>query len=372
MRKPLRRPAIALGLLAAVGGGACSGSPRTARPTASPTPTPTLSPTPTASPTPKPAVATGMAYTDRGDLSYLDVASGVVTRLTVDGDSRQERSPVFTDAQTVAFAVDRDIVEIDVKTKARRIIRSVGGVIHAIDWNADRTQLAVLFDRNDPGGVGLTLRVEAFGSGSTREVRRFKPWDGRGGSDDDEVAVRWSPDGAKLLAVLTPLDTVSNQTMFVLTQDGKDAVPPRFGTMARWAPGSQTVYYRDYAAPGAWHAIDTATGTLSDLAMRRSTARPAVSADGKLIVHDEGDGTPTVYVYDVSARTERVLTTGVLSAVWLSPEAIAATQVRQCIPGTDCEGAWVSEHRARRVALSTGAKTTLSATSTFDAAAFSA
>jgi hypothetical protein len=362
---------IAALLLAAACGS--SGVPRSEPSFTPTTPSATMSPSaPTPStPTSPQRIATKVAFTDRGDLYLYEVADDLVRPLVVDGPNSQERSPHFTDAATVTYAAGPSVTEVDTASGVRREIRKMPGEVRALTWNADRSTLAVLFDRHDPNGTGLTLHLAAFGDNNSRDIRRFKPWDGRGGSDSDDVSVSWSPDATKIIVVITPPDTVSNTTMFVLDTTGKDLVPPRFGTMARWGADSQTIYYRDFGAMRAWHTINIATGGVRDPAMTRGTVRPALSPDGTVLAYDDGARKPTIYLFDVRSGRERKLTAGYVGPLWLSQDALAATVVRECVPGTDCEGNWVHERDTVRIAVGDGSTRPLTLRSTvYSAVAF--
>lgn len=319
---------------------------RTATPSTSAT---TASPSPASTPGP---TTKAIVFSQDGDLYYYDVATDGLRLLTEDGQQITERSPRFNDESTIVFGTDTAIVEIDVKTRAKREIRKAAGIVHQVALSPNRRSIAYLYDRNDRTGLGLNLRVVGLDPPSERDVRSFKPWQGRGGSDDDDVYLAWSPDGSKLLVVLTPLDTVGRETMFVLDANGADIVPPRFGTTARWAPDSRTIYFRDFGDERAWHALDVQTKSIRDLAMRRATARLHVSPDGTVLFHDRGVDGGAIYVYDVARNRERRLATGRIGAVWLSQDAVAATVVKPC--RGDCEGPWVHQHKCSRITLADG------------------
>ncbi len=330
---------------------ASCGSNESAGPVTSLMPTESTSPSPTPSPT-TPTSAAAVAYTDDGDLYHYDVRTDRVTRLTTDGAKRSEVSPRFTDAATVAFAAGRSIIEIDVAGKVEREIHRAAGNVQVLAWSPDRTTLAYLYDRGDQG-VAMTLHVTNLETDATADVRNFKPWLGRGGGEDDEVSLQYSPDGKLLLVVLTPLDTVSKETLFVMKPDGKDAVPPRFGTFGRWSLDSGTAYYRDYQAPRAWHTLNVSTGAVGALGMAANTHRPALSWDGTMLAYDESEQA-AIFVFDLASGRERKLAGGRIGPIWLSADALAATDVGDCTPGTDCEGAWVHKHTASRIAVADG------------------
>lgn len=167
---------------------------RTGKPAASPSPTPTGSPSPTPA-----RSASVVAYSDEGDLYIYDVAADTVRRLTKDPDVR-EVTPRFTDPATVTYGSGRKIIEVDIASGVKREIRTVPGPAQALDWNPDRTELAVLYDRRSGGDVGLTLRLEAFGGGESRELRAawLRTRAARGSAVDALVVALAEPGGTIL------------------------------------------------------------------------------------------------------------------------------------------------------------------------------
>lgn len=354
-----------------VSSAACNSS----TPQAEPTPTMSQTVSPSETPTPSPqGIATNVVFEDREDLYVYDVAGNVVRPLFRNGSKNAEYSPIFTDAGTIAYASDRSVFEVDLASERKREIRKFPGEVGPIAWSPDRSTLAVLYRRPDPNDRGYTLRLDELRAGRSRDIRKFQPWNGRGGSDADEVRIEWSPDGTKIIVVITPLDTTSKKTMFVVDLEGKDVVPGRLATMARWVD-SGSVVYRDFEDAGqSWHLLDLDSGNVRDLAMTRGTVRPALSPDRKLIAYDDGEGTPTIFVFDLAAGRERKLASGSLAVLWLANDSVAATVVKPCVPATDSRGSCVSEgsrvhqRKAVRIGLD-GSSRSITLRDTFTAAA---
>jgi len=224
-----------------------------------------------------------------------------------------------------------DLMEIDLASGKRKVVRRLT-VGTAYDWSPDGETLAAYGITPD----GQSMELHIFGDGPQR-VRQFKPILGRGGFVNyDETRIEWSPDGRHLLLLDTALDTQQDETLYVLTADGRDALPPRSGTWARWSGDSSTIYClcsRSGAAVNecTWQAIDLARGTAEPLPIP-AASRPSASPDGRFLAFDDGADTPAVHMLDleVPAARPRLLARAALAPIWLSPTRLAVTDTRPC------------------------------------------
>lgn len=308
----------------------------------------------------------------------FDVPSRSLKRLTSDRNRRVEASPRFTAPNRVAFVADGGaIVELDLDRGTPHEVLRAG--VYAFDFSPDRSALAYYDIRE---GDSAVVNVFSISRGTTRQLRIFMHPGGRGAfPESDETRVSWSPDGKKLLVQDTSLtspiqDTVLNtsegNTLFVLGLDGRDIVPPRPGTWARWGLDSRTIYYREFAGEGRWQALDTRDGSVSRLAMSLGEY-PVLSPDGNLIAYDDGTEEPAVFVFDIATGKERKVAEGRVALLWLSASALAGTDVRPCQPDPgeeECSShspLWEETGTASSIEVASGKSFKLPVTSTLDA-----
>jgi len=100
----------------------------------------------------------------------------------------------------------------------------IGGDIHTYSWSPDQSQIAYIVNNiNDANrDTGGTTQIRLINVNSKEDIllKELPVPAGRGGSMDDERAVRFFPDGTKLLAVETALyprlpETEDQGTLFV-------------------------------------------------------------------------------------------------------------------------------------------------------------
>lgn len=314
-----------------------------------------------------------VAYASGDDVWVYDVAADRTRQVTADED--MQRDPRFVDADTVSFAQvpPREagptlLVEQDLDGSARTLL-STDGKIASHDWSPDGRTAAVLATGMDDRAHVL---VWSRGEGREREIRDLGPLQGReilAGAD--EFRVSWSPDGALILVVETgiyaPDDDQTGPSLYVLRPDGSDAVEPRDGTFARWAPDSRTVLFRRGAQ---WRALDVATGEEQRLEGADGLAElPDVSPAGRFLAADSGsdEEDPSVLVYDREGSSARTVAEGV-APLWISEEELLVTEVRPCGGGDECvhAPAWRPTGRALRVSLGGGDPEPVALTRTVD------
>lgn len=352
-------------------------------PSAAPSTVDSASPTPTAAPSVTFA-ASRIVYANRfwddvpktqqDDLWLYDVGANTVRRLTSDAGSTLEFDPRFRQPDTVTFIADPQrsgatIVDLDLSTgKRTQIVRDASPII-SFSWKPGGTALAYL---TDPG----RLVIFRLADRKTLTVPLPPPQEGygRGGGDDDEVSVWWSPGADAILVVNTarccPADDPGS-TIYVVRLDGSLIVPAQRGTFARWSANGRTVFFRGlYEETAPWVALDVATGSLRTLPTVSGAMHPAVSPDGRYLAYDDGRPTPSVYVFDIAAGTERTIGPG-LGPLWLESELLAVTEARPCrddeVCGDHAGPRWRGTGHVSAVSLPDGSGRALSLTSTIDA-----
>lgn len=340
----LRRCAGALVALVLITSG-CSGkgesqgrpTPAGSSPSASNTPSPTTtSASPTQSPRPKPVPsARKVVYEFDGDLYLYTVATDSVTRLT--SSSAFEYDPKFIDSNRISFLTYQSepakafIYEMRLGTKARKLLlttSSVGRIMtHA--WSPARSTVAYLTLHET---AGFALRFFVPSSKSDRSVRNFGKFEGREYGNDDSLHVEWQPDGRAVLVVGTPLE--SGRTMYVVRGTGANAIAPRAGTFARYAPDGSRIYYREFGGQERWRQVTVPGGAVTAILVARGSYRPSISRDGRSLAFDNGAATPSVYVYSFSARTYRRAGPG-FDPLWLTTTTLAVRNAVRCAPTSD-------------------------------------
>jgi hypothetical protein len=215
---------------------------------------------------------------------------------------------------------------------------SVKGYVMDLAWSPDGSSVAYLLHTEIPDSINqLWLKTE------TAPPRALTPpmtVFGRGGSVDDQILVRFSPDGKYLAMVDTyaskAAPTSPDQANFqVRAADGTLAfVPPSaldapptklspFVTMAAWSHQSDRLYYRDLAGVHRWDP----PGTVGTIAAGLTWYSPTVSTDDRYVAYARatGDnaltGQPYVEIRDLSSNTVRDLA-GIRSAPWFLTETL--------------------------------------------------
>jgi hypothetical protein len=279
-----------------------------------------------------------VVWAEKGDVWLYDGETGRRRPLTTDGVARHDSKPRFRSGGMVTyltssqeFGPDPAMFEFDLATGKSEMVRLLPGYIRAYDWSPDGNALAYYSAPAEDQATELHIT----GNGLPR-LRRFTPILGRGGFVDyDETRVEWSPDGRHLLMQDTALDASQDETLYILSADGSDALAPRRGTWARWSADGRTVYC-NCATTAAdddcrWMAIDLAGGVSTPLLIP-SGARPSVSPDGRLLAYDDGEDTPRLYVLDPRqpGSRPRFLARAAIAPIWLTPSRLAFTNTRPC------------------------------------------
>ncbi len=209
---------------------------------------------------------------------------------------------------------------------------AVKGDVMDVAWSPDRSSVAYLLYTEVPDAMNqLWLKT---GSAPPRALTPPIPLFGRDGSANDQILVRFSPDGKYLLMVDTYVAGAAPASpdqaiVQVRTADGSLAfVPPsalgtsgsKLGpsiTMAAWARRSDRLYYRDSDGVHTWDP----PSTVGTMASGLTWYSPTVSADDRYVayVRTVGDnaltGQPYVEIRDLASNAVRDLS-GIRAAPW--------------------------------------------------------
>jgi Tol biopolymer transport system component len=282
--------------------------------------------------------------------------------LTTDGAKLVEILPQLTGRGTVSFVragaeqkPGAALFEVGAEagSKPTKLFEAENGNIFRYDWHPDGGSVAFLeFDEEGASALNIWTRAD----GKIRTVKSFPRLLGRGVGLEDEVSVAWAPDGKSILVVDTFRNPPLTQTMWVVDTDGKDVVPARAGTFARWSTDAKTLFYKEYGASSDWLRLTLDGNETAKFAIPGDRLNPALSPDGKWIALNGGGTQPSAYVFDLSAGKERKVGSGVV-LLWISSSAVVVTDVRPCTDAEECfEGpAWKALGTASRLTLS-GAK----------------
>lgn len=306
--------------------------------------------------------ARAITYGHQGDIWLYGVATRENHRLTGAGFECMEANPSFRTPGVISFVADGVLHDFDLRSgDIDEVARTTYG-INWYGWSPDGGTLAYLGSTTD--GTRSLLVIRDTKTGAERTIRTLVTAEGRCGSQDDEAAITWSPDGSSILVVVTHLEEGSN-TMYVVTPSGDDVVPPQKGTHARWSPDGKTVYYREFSGKRRWFAFDVTSGTKRGLAMTPGTYRLSVSPDGRALAYDgDSDGVAS-YVYDLATAQERRLAAGRAAPVWLSAETIVVSNTTKC---EDCmDMTWQAAGSTSRVEVASGTRQSFPMTSTMEA-----
>jgi hypothetical protein len=349
--------------------GACSGSSGsgTATPTATVSPSPTATGTTTETPVAGPRAA-AVTYEVRGDLYLYEVATDAVRPLTRDGDDPRQTAPKFRDSNTISYLQDGTVFDIDTGGGPARKVFKEGDSVRGFDWSPDGRSLAAIVLR----GKSWRLSIMTPADGKVRDIKTVAIGDfGRGGVDEDETRVEWSPDGTKISVVDTgALEASAPQfngaTMLVIGVDGSSPIAARRGTFARWSADGTTIFYTEFGGDGRLLAVDLTGGAVTTLAATAPVRRPVPAPAGALIAFDDGNPATSVSVFNAATGVTRRLGSGV-APLWLGTDAVIVSSTRPCTNEECAEGPqYVLLNKAARLALD-GTTTDVKATGTLDA-----
>jgi dipeptidyl aminopeptidase/acylaminoacyl peptidase len=272
-------------------------------------------------------------------------------------------NPQFLDARRVSFVDRREtddalpfgrdsLYVMDIATRAVTEVLRLDATILSYRWTKDATKVVYEIGSSEirvedgkqvPFGVNL-LCLYDVSEERTRTVRRLEYIVGRGGHESDERRLDWSPSENAVLVV----DTIQPTHIYVVDREGRDLVPPRSGTFARWI-NDKTVIFRQEnqlrndgtLREGRWVMLDVTTGMQLQFDLPKGTSRPEISPDGRLIAFDDADREdPSTYVFDRSTGQSRLLVRGFGAPIWLSTEVVAVTAGGPCPPRTECNDFW--------------------------------
>lgn len=314
-------------------------------------------------PTPLERGPTSVVFTRSGigrsadtDLFQYRWRSDSLERLTRDGEARVEHDPRFSLGDEVTYVVSDPFPQI-LQTGAGASMTSVlvehrRGSIISHDWHEGRHLMAYLLVRN-----GLEARVYDPSTGDTRFIRRFGDPSFREWGADDEVLIRWAPNGRWISVVNT---FTGGPTLHVFNLRGRDVVPARRATLPRWAPDENVLYFRDYdvETPG-WRAMEMGSGTATSLGLTPGTVHPAVSPDGRwLAASADAAGSP-VYLLDLETDTEREIGQSLVAPLFLAEDTLAVSPVENCSVSRCGVDTWAVSGPAISITIADGRETPL-------------
>ena len=349
---------------------ACTGRSEERAKTQTPTPSPSAASAVCGKQIKSPSQADSRAKRDavvfpiRDGIRLYDISTRSVTVLRhglAAGSYRVD--PQFLDAQRVSFVDRREaddalpfgrdsLYVMDIATRAVTEVLRLDATILSYRWTDDATkvvyeigssELRVEDGKQVPFGVNLLCFYDV-NEGRTRTIRRLEYIVGRGGHESDERRLDWSPSENAILVV----DTIQPTHIYVVDREGRDLVPPRSGTFARWID-QETIIFRQEnqlrsdgtLREGRWLMLDVTTGMRLQFDLPKGTSRPEISPDGRLIAFDDGDREdPSTYVFDRSTGLSRLLVRGFGAPIWLSTEVVAVTAGGPCPPRTECNDFW--------------------------------
>jgi WD40 repeat protein len=283
--------------------------------------------------------AKSLLFVDPGGLWFYSIGAADARRVVE--DPSQHHGLAMRTATEASYFDENTLRTYDSNESASHTLLTVFGGV-TLDWNPDGKSLAYLTQDDNEKGSSVAVFLYTPG-GQPRRLWTSRAWGGRGGTQLDEISIAWSPDGDSLLIVVTPLDTalegdtiVTADTIYVVRTDGSQPLKPRLGTMARWSADGRSIYYRHHGPSGAWRVMSVADGDEKALGLPSEAYRPRVSPDGTKIAFDDGREHPSLFVFDITSGTTRLIGKDYVAPVWLSATSLAAGKTTVC---GRCEGA---------------------------------
>jgi WD40 repeat protein len=263
------------------------------------------------------------------------------------------------DGETSKLGQD-SLFEVSLQTGEATEFLRLNNRVLSYAWNPDGTLLAYLLRAETATGLlPVALCVWEATTGRARLLTSITQPFGTATDQRQEERVSWSADGKYVLAV----ETTANPSMFVVDLSGHHVIKSKAGTFARWLNDDTLLYQRDPRdATSAWNWFELGIGGRSRrMGLPSEAFRPALSPDGKTLAFDDGEDSPSIFLYDIASGGIRQVASGFAAPIWLRSDLLAATAAG---PANVGEIPWSAKPETSAISIDTGEIRRLSLPST--------
>jgi hypothetical protein len=344
----------------------CTGDEPKATPSVSPSPSvsASVSPTPStsaSSPAPAGRTAKLIVRAEYDKIWLYDVGANTEKVLLSRAGVRDAR---FESPSLITYSLESNeryyLRQVAISGAQDRVLFESPEPIQAYAWSPGRKAVAMITTRRSDDT--MSLHVWRRGQGVSF-IRRFGEQEGREFFDLDDISVRWSPDGERVLLNLSTLNDDADGRMFVIRR-GQHVVPPRDAAQGIWVSNRRAVYM-DWQAPNRWHSVDITTGTVRPLAITNRGHDASLSPDGSSIAYAAGED---IHVFTIATRSDRLVATKSMKPIWLSDSVLLYTKIKYCT-SEDCAPEpidYAHLDKTERVRVSSGRRSATALRNTLD------
>ncbi|OGY21702.1 MAG: hypothetical protein A2113_04060 [Candidatus Woykebacteria bacterium GWA1_44_8] len=288
---------------------------------------------------------TKFAYTDKGNIWVLDVVTKKKAQVTKDGsDEIYNSQPIFFDENSFTHLKCKSEkcelwrVDFSGETFTTEQIKKFGGLIRSYDVDSKLKTLIYLAGEEtlaDQGSEINRLHLFKFDTQKDKVIYETEVV-ARGGSSDDAIGTKISPNGSKILFVNTVKQT--DQEIIVILDSAGNKLATLSGKITGpvWKADSNTFIYRDIEKGVFSYTVETKKS--EEISNETDWSGLSVSVDGKYCAHNKeykaGDSgviaDSEVYLFDLVTKKATLMGDSLVYPVWVNSSFIVTSKLKKC------------------------------------------